>query len=225
METLRSRMEAKIQQRHLLSHGFYQKWQSGKLSREELQGYAKEYYSFEKDFPRYLSAIHSNCDSPKMRQLILENLLHEERGDDNHRELWLRFAEGMGVTRGEVETNFHSDETEHLLRVFRKHAQSANIADGLVALYAYERQQPDVARSKIDGLQAFYGVKEDATVAFFRAHQTYDVYHAETEMACLTELCSDEVAQERALAVADDVLNALYDFLDGVERRYAPRAA
>jgi pyrroloquinoline-quinone synthase len=224
METLRSRLEEKIQKKHMLSHSLYQRWQCGKLSHEELQGYAREYYSFEKEFPRYLSAIHSNCEDPRMRQLILENLLHEERGDENHRELWLRFAEGMGVGRSEVESHFRSDETEHLLRVFRKHAQSPNIADGLVALYAYERQQPDVARQKIDGLQTFYGVKDESTVSFFRAHQTYDVYHAETEMSCLSDLCQDEASQARALVVAEEVLNALHDFLDGIERRYMPAA-
>jgi pyrroloquinoline-quinone synthase len=204
----------------MLNHPFYLRWQAGQLGREELQGYAKEYYAFEKEFPRFLSSIHSRCEDMKMRQLLLENLMHEENGDDNHPELWLRFAEGVGVGRGEVKDHFHSDETEHLLRVFRKHANSPELADGVAALYAYEQQQPEIAGQKIDGLKKFYGVDDETTVAFFRAHQTYDVQHAATELALLTRLCHDEDAEARALKVVDETLDALYDFLDGVERRY-----
>jgi len=225
MQTLRSRLEEKIQKRHMLAHRFYTRWQAGQLTREELQGYAKEYYSFEKEFPRFVSSIHSKCDDLQMRQHLLENLVHEERGEENHPELWLRFAEGVGVNREEVKGHFHSDETEHLLRVFRKHSQSSDISDGLAALYAYERQQPDVARQKIDGLRCFYQVTDDGATAFFRAHQVYDVYHAETEISLLGELCKDAATEERAIKVAEEALDALYDFLDGVERRYAPPGA
>lgn len=220
MQTLRSRLEEKIQGRHLLSHSFYARWQAGKLSKEELQGYAKEYYAFEKEFPRFITSIHSRCEDLEMRQQLLENLIHEERGTENHPELWLRFAEGLGVSREEVQGHFHSDETEHLLRVMRKHATSNNVVDGMTALYAYERQQPDVARQKIDGLKNFYGLEDDGAVSFFRVHQVTDVYHAESEATMLTKLCKTEEDEQRSVAVAEETLNALYEFLDGVERRY-----
>ena len=159
-----------------------------------------------------------------MRRQLLDNLIHEEQGDENHPELWLRFAEGMGVSREEVKKHFHSDETQQLLRVFRKHAQSDNMIDGLAALYSYERQQPDIARQKIDGLKCFYGVTDENTVHFFKAHQKYDVFHSETEMSLLSELCKTRSDEERAVAVAEETLKALYDFLDGVERRYKKSA-
>lgn len=222
METLRAKIEEKIQNRHMLAHTFYTRWQSGKLAMQELQGYAKEYYAFEKEFPRFLSTMHAKCDEMEMRQQLLENLTHEEQGSDNHPELWLRFAEGMGVARDDVKKHFHSDETEQLLRVFRKHAASDNQIEGLAALYAYERQQPDVARQKIDGLKCFYGVNDESTVAFFKAHQKYDVLHSETEANLMEKLCKTPEDEARALKATDETLDALYDFLDGVERRYKP---
>lgn len=220
MNQLRVRLDALIQEKHLLTHNFYQRWQMGKLAVAELQGYAKEYYRFESEFPRFISAIHTNCSDLKMRQLLLENLIHEERGEENHPELWLQFAEGLGVSREEVKSHFHSDETEHLVRTYRGFCENPNLIEGLAALYAYERQQPDVARSKADGLKANYGIKEESTLAFFRAHQSVDVYHAEAEMSLLAELCHDENAQNQALKAAEKTLNSLHDFLDGVERRY-----
>lgn len=224
MLTLRSKLEEKIQQRHMLAHLFYLRWQSGKLSKDELQGYAKEYYSFESEFPRFISSLHSQCEDIEMRQHLLENLNDEERGEMNHPELWLRFAEGLGVDRNDVKNHFRSDETEHLLRTFRKFTRSGNPIDGLTALYVYERQQPDVARQKMDGLRAFYNISDDSTVAFFKAHQSYDVFHAETEISLLDKICTDEASADRALKVAEETLNALYDFLDGIQRRYCPAA-
>jgi pyrroloquinoline-quinone synthase len=219
-----SRLEAVIQNKPLLSHSFYTRWQKGELSMDELRGYAKEYYAFEKEFPRFLSAIHSRCENAHARKLLLENLIDEEQGDRNHPAMWLEFAEGVGVSRASVEDHFHSDETENLLRVFRKHSRSENVADGLSALYAYERQQPAVAETKVEGLRQFYGIQDDSTVAFFQAHQKYDVAHSQTEAALLEVLCQDPESQERSAAVVQESLDALYEFLDGVERRYRKAA-
>ncbi len=224
MLNLRSQLEARIQSKHMLGHSFYTRWQAGELSREELKGYAKEYYPFEKEFSRFVSAVHSRTEDLSMRQVLLENLMHEEQGTENHQELWLRFAEGMGATREDVLSHFHSDETQHLLRVFRKYTQSGDPIEGLAALYAYERQQPDVARQKIDGLFRFYDVKDEATVSFFKTHQVSDVYHAETEINCLERLCDTDEKKERAFAAATETLDALYEFLSGVERRYSTAA-
>lgn len=213
-----------IQNQHLLNHSFYQRWQKGELSLEELKGYAKEYYAFEREFPRFLSALHSRCESASMRQSILQNLVHEELGANNHPELWLKFAEGMGVARMNVEEHIHSDETEQLLRTFRKYCWNGSMEEGLAALYAYESQQPQVAATKTRGLKEFYDVREDSTVAFFRAHEHYDVEHSQTEADCLAEICQDEKQQGRALEAASVVTHALYEFLDGVERRYGDPA-
>ena len=38
-----------------------------------------------------------------VRQQMLDNLWDEEHGKDNHAELWLRFAEGIGVSREDVQ--------------------------------------------------------------------------------------------------------------------------
>lgn len=220
MKTLRSRLEEKIQQKHLLAHPFYSRWSTGRLSAEALQGYAKEYYAFERDFPRYISSIHSKCENPLMRRALLENLIEEEKGETNLLELWVEFANGVGVAPSDLAEHFFSDETRHLLLHFQRCATSENLIDGLAALYAFERQQPDVARAKIDGLTSYYGVLEEGCLNFFRTHQATDVFHAETEANLLSQLCVSGEDEERAVKVVEETLTALYDFLDGIDRRY-----
>ncbi len=91
-----------LDQNHLLKHPFYQMWNEGKLDLAMLQEYAQEYYLQVHNFPTYVSATHAACDDIKIRQMLLENLIEEERGAANHPELWLRFAEGLGLDRNAV---------------------------------------------------------------------------------------------------------------------------
>src|SRR5688500_19221606 len=84
-----------VMQFSMLKHPFYVAWTEGKLSKEILADYAKQYYAHVRAFPTYVSAVHSRCDDVALRQELLENLIEEERGTENHPELWLRFAEGL----------------------------------------------------------------------------------------------------------------------------------
>ena len=95
-------VDRRIDARSLLTHPFYTKWQEGTLHMEALQEYARQYYAFESSFPRFLSALHSRTEEATVRQRILENLWDEEHGNNNHAEMWLQFAEGIGVSRESV---------------------------------------------------------------------------------------------------------------------------
>jgi pyrroloquinoline quinone (PQQ) biosynthesis protein C len=46
-----------------------------------------------------LSAMHLHVPDVATRQLLLENLIEEERGPENHPERWLRFCESLGLER------------------------------------------------------------------------------------------------------------------------------
>ena len=92
-----NQLDARIEKGHLLNHSFYQAWNAGELSHETIQEYAAQYFKHVSSFPRYLSAIHSNCDDIKTRQILLENLVDEEKGPENHPELWMRFAKNSNI--------------------------------------------------------------------------------------------------------------------------------
>ena len=50
-------------------------------------------------------------------------------------------------------------------------------AEGLASLYTYERQIPEIAETKIQGLKKFYGVTSKEGLEFFEAHKSADVIH------------------------------------------------
>ncbi|MFN2544625.1 MAG: CADD family putative folate metabolism protein [Actinomycetota bacterium] len=199
-----------IDERHLLTHSFYTKWVAGELPNEAIQEYAKQYFAFEASFPRFLSAIHSRTEDPAVRQGILENLWDEEHGEENHRELWLRFAEGVGVDRSDVMSARLNEATEALVETYRDAAEDP--VAGLAAIHAYERQVPAVAEAKINGLAEHYGIDDERTVAFWKVHRSLDVEHAETERGALEEASSEAVLEGTRRA-----LDAWWTFLDAVD--------
>jgi pyrroloquinoline-quinone synthase len=213
-----------IDARHLLTHPFYTKWADGTLPREALQDYARQYYAFESSFPRFLSALHSRTDDAAVRQQILDNLWDEEHGEDNHAELWLRFAEGIGVARDDVRSAPRNEATQRLVETYAEVTREAPVAAGVAAVYAYERQVPEVAGSKIDGLKRHYGIDDERTLRFFVIHGVLDIEHSAAEREMLGVLAQD-TEPEPITDATQRALDAWWDFLSAVDRPATEAAA
>jgi pyrroloquinoline-quinone synthase len=211
-----ARIDRLIDDRHLLGHSFYRKWAAGTLPTEALHDYARQYYAFESTFPRILSALHSRSERPDVRASLLENLWDEEHGEANHAELWLRFAEGMGVSREDVRRAERNEATRSLVDTYWNAASRAPVAAGVAAVYAYERQVPQVAQAKIDGLKQRYGITDGRTLGFFDVHATLDVEHSEAERTIIADLGPAD--EDAVIDSATAALGAWWEFLDAVDR-------
>jgi pyrroloquinoline-quinone synthase len=209
-------IDAQIRDRHLLTHPFYTRWREGTLPVEAIQEYTRQYYAFESAFPRLLSAIHSRTDDPVVRQSILDNLWDEEHGSANHAELWLRFAEGMGVQRDEVRDATPNSGTQGLMDAYWDLARNGSPAAAIAALYAYEAQVPEVAAEKINGLRDRYGIDDARTLAFFTVHSTLDLEHSEAERDAIRRTTATDGESDAAKEGTSRALDAWWGFLDAV---------
>ena len=198
----------------MLSHPFYRAWTAGTLRVSSLRAYAAQYFRHVDAFPRYVSAVHSSCDSLPVRQALLENLVEEERGPDNHPALWLNFAAALGVTEGEVRGTRTWKETRQLVDSFVELTRHGTYQEGLAALLAYESQIPAVATAKIEGLARFYGVTEPRAIQFFSAHIEADALHSATSSALL-DAHTPSSNEADVIAAAERARDALWTFLDG----------
>jgi pyrroloquinoline-quinone synthase len=211
-------IDAKIAEKHLLKHPFYEAWTAGTLPREALLEYVGQYYAFESNLPRYLTALHSRCEDAAIRAVLLANAWDEEHGANNHPELWLRFGEALGLDRAQITGARLNDATRALVETYRQAAEKAPIEAGLAALYAYESQLPAVSAAKIDGLRKHYGVESRDGVAFFEVHRTLDVHHAAEERRLLERSLAGAPAADGDAAVewAGRALGAWWDFLSAL---------
>jgi pyrroloquinoline-quinone synthase len=218
------RLDAMIDERHLLKHPFYTKWAEGTLPLTALQDYARQYYAFESAMPRFLSALHTRTPDKAVRQQILDNLWDEEHGKDNHAELWLRFAEGIGVAREDVQSATRNEATQALTDTYFEITADEPVAAGVAALYAYERQVPQVAGSKIEGLEKHYGITDERALKFFIVHGVLDIEHSGAEREMLGELARNTQDQPIESATRR-ALDAWWNFLSAVDQPAQTAAA
>ena len=214
------RIDNMIKEKHLLNHSFYKAWSAGELPKETIREYAAQYFQHVSLFPRYLSSIHSNCEDIKTRQILLDNLIDEEKGEENHPELWMRFAEGMGNSRQKINTTEPMKEVSDLVKTFNRLSKSEKYHIGLAALYCYESMQPEISETKKDGLKKFYGIKDENTLKFFTVHMHADKWHREVVRNLIKELSNTKDKQDEILCSVEAALDSLNNFLTGMERVY-----
>ena len=210
-----ARIDARIAEKHLLTHPFYEAWTAGTLPREALLDYVGQYYAFESNLPRFLTALHSRCEDAAVRAALLANAWDEEHGANNHPELWLRFGEALGLERSQITGAKLNDATRALVDTYRQAAEKAPVEAGIAAIYAYESQLPAVAAAKIDGLRKHFAIDSRDGLAFFEVHRTLDVHHAAEERRIL-EAAAAGPNGEAAVACADAALTAWWNFLTAV---------
>ena len=207
-----------VAEKHLLKHPFYVLWTEGRLTADDLRRYAIAYYPQVANFPRYVSGVHASCEDAALRQELLENLVEEERGEQNHPALWRAFAASLGAASSDLASAPSTPEVGAAVAEFLATTRSGSVAEGLAALYAYESQIPEIARTKREGLAAFYGITDSAATRFFTVHEEADVWHRRIERDALGRIAATAEDRERALDAAGRCLDALNRALDGVMR-------
>jgi pyrroloquinoline-quinone synthase len=180
-----------VAQFDLNTHSFYTDWRAGTLPKEKLADYADEYKAF-------VSTIAVGWET-----LGQTHYAQEER---EHDALWDQFRTELGVDgparRPQTHVLAHSAST-----LF-----AAGKAEAIGALYAFEAQQPNTSRSKLDGLKEHYGTSEKGA-EYFAVHAD-DLAEAELLRKLTADLSDAEFA--RALSACTVVCSAMWGALDGI---------
>ena len=210
-----SQLDQQIRSRTILDHPFYRAWQRGELTREQLQTYARVYFPHVEAFPAYLKAAVARAIDPTVRAELERNLADELGHPKPHRELWLDFAEELGLNRRDVAGEAPHPSTSEVVGAFARLAADSTPA-ALAALYAYESQQPEVSREKIQGLREHYGIQSAKALAYFEVHSTIDTEHREGERQALERCLEAGPCAEAITRGAEAGLSAYWQLLDGI---------
>jgi len=96
-----------------------------------------------------------------------------------------------------------------------------SVGQGAAVMYAYERQLPEISRSKINGLKEFYnlGNIQEAT-EYFLVHEEVDLRHAAVWKSVIESASHNPSVSESLYQAAVDSLWAQNRLLDSVCERY-----
>ena len=208
-----------LSEHSILKHPFYQKWNEGKLTIDELRYYAVQYNYFVENFPMFVSSVHSNCDNKNIRKMLVENIADEDgykTGVADHPMLWRQFAHSLGVSDNEMNNTMICDEVKQSVAEFYSLCRSKNYVSGLAALYAYESQIPEVSKVKIEGLKKFYNISDEKAVEFFSVHHEADVHHSKCELDAILSACNTDDDREAVIEAAEKSAKLYWQMLDGV---------
>lgn len=200
---------------YLLNHPFYQAWMDGRLSLAALRDYACQYYHHVEAFPRYLQNAVELTTEGESQKILRENLAEEDGSafGTSHPELWLQFAEGVGVSPVEVKSATYREGIQNVVETFTT-CSRGSFPQALGCLYAYESQVPEIAHSKIAGLQRHFDIHDEKTLAFFEVHKTADIQHRESLLKVIEALPEEQ--KHEAQKAADKACESLWNFLSDV---------
>jgi pyrroloquinoline-quinone synthase len=195
------RIERSRRRWDVLRHPFYQRWSSGELTGEELARYSGQYrHAVEAIATLSSAAAEAAPERPELRRHAAEEL--------GHVRLWDGFVEASGGATDDEPTA----ETEECVRAW---TADGDLLATLVRLYAIESGQPQISRTKREGLLDRYGFEDGAGTAYFRIHETRDHEHAAEARELIDELANPEDA-DRLVAAAEAAFRANWRLLDGV---------
>jgi pyrroloquinoline-quinone synthase len=152
--SLWQRIEEARSRWNVLEHSFYRRWSAGELTAEELAHYAGQYRHAVEAIAE-LSASAAAAAEGGARQ-GLERHADEERA---HVALWDGFLEAAGGTAASEP----APETRECVQAWSR----KDLAGALVTLYAIESGQPEISKTKREGLllDGLAGPDEDELVA------------------------------------------------------------
>lgn len=214
-----SELEKILEEKSILKHPFYERWNEGKLKINELRDYAKQYYHFVKHFPMFVSSVHSNCEDTGIRRMLVENIADEDgynTGIEDHPELWLMFAHSLGISKQECENAGICREVQDSIEGFYRLCRNKDFRVGLGTLYGYEKQIPEVSRIKIEGLKNYYCIDNEEALKFFTVHHKADIYHSKAELDALLKSCDTDEKKDKVLDAAKKSASLYWQMLDGM---------
>jgi pyrroloquinoline-quinone synthase len=183
---------------NVLRHPFYARWSEGELEPAELNRYAGQ----------YRHAVNALATMIARAAEEHESLRTHAEEEAAHVAVWDEFARATGNgcdDRPNLETR----------ACVATWCAEDGLLPTLARMYAIESRQPEISRTKREGLVELYGYEDGPATEYFRLHERLDVEHAAELRELIEELASED-DEHAILDAAESAMRANWRLLDGV---------
>jgi pyrroloquinoline-quinone synthase len=196
-EELIADLQHLLQQRHPRPHPIRQLLLSGRLDKEQLRWWAKNQFHEFRNIHRFFGFRYQKCPIPALRRLLLENMVEEE-GEDlfggkypSHPDLWMKFAEGLGIPRDEILNYEPLPGIRAALEMYVSLVQQSHWAVAIGTGLVFEGGGPKRMREEREALEKYYSWIPADSLDFFRAHEYHDEGHGNMVVEVIKQHCME----------------------------------
>jgi len=187
----------------------------GELERERMKLWAKQLFLLTRTGPRFLSAIHSNCEDFEAASWLVQNL-YEEYGEmsegRDHPSLCRNFGRALGMSVEELEAGPILDCTRRFIDYAFEVTRTRHYVESLAAIgVALEGVSARGAPMVGAALRQHYGFGEK-DIEFFTAHCEMDIEHSQKTLDLVVKHATTPELRERVKRAVREMTEKTLDW-------------
>jgi len=204
------KIDEMIEERSLLKHPFYQMWSDGKLTKESLAGYSKEYFQLVKAVPAFMTPI-----IEKAPDTVVSELVENQQEESDHIKPWIAFAVELGISEDELVSYSGTAKTQKAVSDLNE--LMVTFDGGASAMYAFEKEIRKISQTKVNVMAEFYGMTNDEATEYVKVHNEDDIRHSASWRSILEKSSID---YDKLVEIADKSISAQNLLLDSCYEEY-----
>lgn len=203
-------------------HPFNVMLNTGKASREQIQGWVANRYYYQIIIPVKDAAIMSNCPDREIRRDWIQRIIdHDGRGDDaGGIEAWIRLGMAVGLSREEITDLRHVIPAvrfacDAYLNFCRRQPWQEAVCSSLTELFA-----PKIHKERLANWPEHYPWIESSGLQYFRNRVSQARRDVEQGLQVTLDYFNTPTLQARALDILQFKLDILWSMNDAMALRY-----
>jgi pyrroloquinoline-quinone synthase len=208
--------------RYHIYHPYHVAMNSGKLTREQIQGWVCNRFYYQIAIPIKDSAIMANMPDRDHRRLWIQRIIDHDgtTGDEGGIEAWLTLADAVGLDRSEVTSLRHvlpgvRFAVDAYINFARTRPWQEAVCSSLTELFA-----PEIHKERLANWPQHYPWIDQGGYAYFRKRLSEARRDVEHGLRVTLEYFQTREEQQRALDIVQFKLDVLWTVCDAMMVNY-----